>query len=49
VLSLKEIFAAANVENSASLRVLEKCGMEFIGYDTIDQCPVKTFLLVNKF
>jgi RimJ/RimL family protein N-acetyltransferase len=49
VLSLKEIFAAAHVENIASLRVLEKCGMDFIGYDTIDQCPVKTFLIVNKF
>jgi RimJ/RimL family protein N-acetyltransferase len=48
-LSLIEIFAAAHVDNVASLRVLEKCGMEFTGYDTIDHCPVKTFSIVNKF
>jgi RimJ/RimL family protein N-acetyltransferase len=47
-LNLKEIFAAAHVKNIASLRVLEKCKMNFIGYDTIDECPVKTFIIVKK-
>ncbi|HEX8332941.1 MAG TPA: GNAT family N-acetyltransferase [Segetibacter sp.] len=47
-LSLKEIFAATHVENIASQRVIEKCGMEFTGYNTIDHCRVKTYSIINK-
>ena len=43
-LLLKQIFAAAHIENNASVVVLEKIGMTFSGYDTIDHCPVKTFI-----
>lgn len=47
-LHLNQIFAAAHAENLASIKVLEKIGMHFIGFNTIDGCPAKTFL-ITKF
>ena len=46
-LQLRQINAMAHVENLASLKVLEKIGMQFIGYETVDNCPVKTYLIDN--
>jgi ribosomal-protein-alanine N-acetyltransferase len=46
-LQLPTITAMAHTENKASLHVLEKIGMQFIGYETVDNCPVKTWLLSN--
>ena len=45
-LQLPGIFAAAHIENIASQKVLEKCGMTFDSYKTIDKIPVKTYLLL---
>lgn len=42
-LNLQEIFGDAHIENIGSLKVLEKAGMHFVEYSTIDSCPVKTF------
>jgi RimJ/RimL family protein N-acetyltransferase len=42
-LHLKTITGMAHVENSASLKILEKLGMQFIKEDMVDSCPVKTF------
>jgi ribosomal-protein-alanine N-acetyltransferase len=44
---LSHIAAMAHRENLASIRVLEKVGMQFIGYETVDACPVKTYRLAN--
>lgn len=46
-LNLTRIAAMAHIENGASLQVLENCGMQFIGYEEVDSCPVKTFELFN--
>jgi ribosomal-protein-alanine N-acetyltransferase len=47
VLALDEITGMAHIENLASLRVLEKCGMRFSRFDEVDGCPVKAFSLPN--
>lgn len=39
------ITARAHVENLASLRVIEKCGMQFTCFEEVDSCPVKTYQL----
>ena len=46
-LQLKEIFGDAHVENIGSQKVLEKARMQFIGFDTIDNCPVKSFKITS--
>jgi RimJ/RimL family protein N-acetyltransferase len=44
-LHLQEIFAAAHIDNIASINVLKKCGMQYVGVDIIDTIPVKTYIL----
>ena len=46
-LELPVIHAMAHIENTASIRVLEKCGMQFLGFEEVESCPVKTFVLRN--
>jgi RimJ/RimL family protein N-acetyltransferase len=46
-LKLPVIHAMAHTENTASLRVLEKCGMQFLGFEEVETCPVKTFFRQN--
>lgn len=46
-LALTEIAAMAHIQNLASLRVLEKCGMHFRGFEEVEGSPVKTFSLSN--
>jgi [ribosomal protein S5]-alanine N-acetyltransferase len=41
-LNLKLITGRANIENLASIKVLEKAGMDFIGEGIMDDCPVRT-------
>lgn len=43
-LHLKTITGRAHIENTASLKVLEKIGMEFISEGIVDDCPVKTYI-----
>ena len=42
-LNLKNIIGRAHIENIASLKILEKIGMQFIKEEIVDNCPVKTF------
>lgn len=46
-LNLKMITACAHIENIASLKVLEKIGMEYTGEGIVDDCPVKKFVAQN--
>lgn len=47
ILNLKVITGRAHIENLASIKVLEKIGMNFIGEDIVDNCPVKTYTKSN--
>jgi len=44
-LHLKTITGRAHIENTASLKILEKIGMQFIKEEIVDGCPVKTYRL----
>ncbi|HEX6916396.1 MAG TPA: GNAT family N-acetyltransferase [Chitinophagaceae bacterium] len=46
-LNIRTIVARAHVDNAASLNVIEKCGMQFLGEEMVDGTPVKTYQLVN--
>ena len=46
-LNLKLITGRAHIENSASIKVLEKIGMDFIGEGMVDNCPVRTYTKAN--
>jgi [ribosomal protein S5]-alanine N-acetyltransferase len=47
-LHLKTIICRAHIENIASLKILEKIGMQFIKEEIVDNCPVKTFSTTNS-
>ena len=44
---LKQITGRAEVENVASWKVLEKCGMTYMGIQDVDGYPVKTYEVHN--
>lgn len=46
-LGLKRIVSRAMPGNIASLKVLEKCGMTYIGEDMVDDHPAKTYEILN--
>ncbi len=46
-LSLKLITGRAHIENIASIKVLEKLGMDYIGEGIVDNCPVRTYTKAN--
>lgn len=46
-LQLPRIIGRAMPENIASLKVLEKCGMKYIGEDIVDGHPAKTYEALN--
>ena len=46
-LNLKLITGRAHIENLASIKVLEKIGMNFIGEGIVDDCPVRTYTRSN--
>jgi ribosomal-protein-alanine N-acetyltransferase len=46
-LHLKLITGRAHIENIASIKVLEKIGMNFIGEGIVDDCPVRTYTKTN--
>lgn len=48
-LHLKRIVGRAMPENIASIRVLEKCGMIYVGDETVDGHPAKTYERQNPF
>lgn len=46
-LELPRIVAHTMPENTASARVLEKCGMRYIGRETVDDHPALTYEAIN--
>jgi ribosomal-protein-alanine N-acetyltransferase len=46
-LNLQRIIGRAMPDNVGSLRVLEKCGMAYIGYEIVDNHPAKTYEILN--
>ncbi|MBL7702296.1 MAG: GNAT family N-acetyltransferase [Ferruginibacter sp.] len=46
-LQLKLITGRAHVENLASINVLEKIGMDYVGEGIVDDCPVRTYTKPN--
>lgn len=46
-LDLKLITGRAHVENLASIKVLEKLDMDFIGEGIVEDCPVRTYTKAN--
>ncbi len=47
-LNIDRIIAKAHIENAASLKVIEKCGMQFLKEDVEDHCPVKVYELTKQ-
>ncbi len=48
-LKLNLITGRAHIDNTASLKILEKIGMQFIKEEIIEECPVKTYTLTNPY
>lgn len=48
-LTIQRIIGRAMPQNIASIRVLEKCGMQFIGEEGVDGHPAKTYEAINPF
>ncbi|MFM6926376.1 MAG: GNAT family N-acetyltransferase; N-acetyltransferase [Ferruginibacter sp.] len=46
-LNLKLITGRAHIKNLASVKVLEKIGMDFIAEGIVDDCPVRTYTKSN--
>lgn len=46
-LKLPRIVGRAMPENKASLKILEKCGMKYIGEDIVDNHSARTYELLN--
>ncbi len=47
ILHLPLITGRAHIENMASIKVLEKIGMDFMGEGIVDDCPVRTYIKAN--
>ena len=48
-LTIQRIIGRAMPQNIASIRVLEKCGMQFICEEEVDGHPAKTYEAINPF
>jgi RimJ/RimL family protein N-acetyltransferase len=46
-IGLQRIVARAEIDNIGSWKVLEKCGMTYIGDEKVDGYPVKTYEILN--
>jgi len=46
-LNLQRIIGRAMPDNTASLNVLQKCGMAYIGEEIVDRHPAKTYEIIN--
>lgn len=47
-LNLPILTARAHPENTASLIILQKIGMQYVRDEIVDECPVKTFVAHNS-
>ncbi len=48
-LNLRRIVGRAELGNTGSIRVLEKCGMTYIGNEEVDGYRVRTYEAINPF
>ncbi|MEP6615202.1 MAG: GNAT family N-acetyltransferase [Ginsengibacter sp.] len=48
-LNIPLITGRAHIDNTSSIRVLEKIGMHFIREEIVDDCPVRTYILANPY
>lgn len=48
-LNLTRIVGRAELGNTGSIRVLEKCGMVYTGNEQVDGYPVRTYEAINPF
>ncbi len=48
-LNLQRVVGRAMPQNIGSIRVLEKCGMQYVGDEVVDGHPAKTFEAINPF
>lgn len=48
-LHLQRIVGRAEPANIGSIKVLENCGMKYIGQDTVDEHTAKTYEILNPF
>jgi [ribosomal protein S5]-alanine N-acetyltransferase len=48
-LNLQRIVGRAEIENIGSWKVLEKCGMTYMGIEEVDGYPVKTYEIYSPF
>jgi [ribosomal protein S5]-alanine N-acetyltransferase len=46
-LNLPRIVGRAEPQNTGSIKVLEKCGMHYIGLEKVDDFPVETYEILN--
>lgn len=46
-LKIKLITGRVHIENAASIKVLEKTGMQFIKEEIVDECPVRAYTKAN--
>jgi RimJ/RimL family protein N-acetyltransferase len=47
-LGIRRIVGRAEPDNIASCKLLEKCGMKFIGIEAVDGYPVNCFEIINQ-
>ncbi len=47
-LHLKTIVGRAHIDNTASLKILEKVGMQFLKQEVLDDSPVKMYAISNR-
>jgi ribosomal-protein-alanine N-acetyltransferase len=48
-LKIPIITAMAHIDNTASLKVIEKCGMHFQRFEEVETCPVSTYTISNPY
>ena len=46
-LNLERIVGRAMPQNTASLKVLQKCDMQYVGEEIVDEHPAKTYEIFN--
>jgi [ribosomal protein S5]-alanine N-acetyltransferase len=47
-LGLKRIVGRAMPDNIASIKVLEKCGMKYVGEEVVDEHPAKMYEILGS-
>jgi [ribosomal protein S5]-alanine N-acetyltransferase len=46
-LNLPRIVGRAEPQNTGSVKVLQKCGMQYMGLEKVDDYPVETYVILN--